>query len=239
GRFLFQAMATESRHVVVYIGAEGDERISQHSYPAGGNLLASDWQAGQKWSEHHFLEIPADTEAQRIYRLTAGLYDVPSVYTFTAYNSAGNQIFPTIGQLIVHGQPAHNPDYTYRFGDSIGLQEPVVRNDGVQIQLCLTWVSLKRTETNYHYFAHVIENDELVSQVDGQPRQGDYPTSAWLSGEVIEDCIPVDVGPTSGADGHINIGLYKLETFGRLPITRRDDDASLGDFITVDIAQSN
>jgi hypothetical protein len=65
-------------------------------------------------------------------------------------------------------------------------------------------------------FFHVPGNGGVISG-DAQPGGGNYPTSAWKSGEVIED---VHLLPAGGElkIPRASIGLYRLDTGERLPI---------------------
>ena len=59
----------------------------------------------------------------------------------------------------------------------------------------------------------------LLAQYDGQPQEGDYPTSRWTPGELIEDSYPIllpadaPVGPY-----RVYLGLYDEATLARLPV---------------------
>ena len=63
----------------------------------------------------------------------------------------------------------------------------------------------------------------LVLAADGPPRAGDYPTSIWSPGEVIDDphVIRLPAGLPPGTY-HVLIGLYRLETGERLPVNGSD-----------------
>jgi hypothetical protein len=69
---------------------------------------------------------------------------------------------------------------------------------------------------DYTVFVHAPGESGVISG-DAQPVDGNYPTSAWQPGEVIED---VHLLP-AGSDLKIPraaIGLYRLATGERLPI---------------------
>jgi hypothetical protein len=214
-----------SSTLVVSVTAFGSETLRKHSYPAGGNLLATDWRPGETWMERYFQKIPADAERQKTYPLVIGLYDLATTHRAAAVDAAGHEVFPVVGRFTVHGDPADRPAYRYRLGDRIGLNTTAVTRNGDRLEVCLEWVSRKATGLDYHYFLHVYEGDRFITQLDGQPRNGDYPTSSWLPGEIVRDYVEIDA-PGLASDGwSVKVGLYDLATGERLPV--QDQDGSL------------
>jgi hypothetical protein len=78
-----------------------------------------------------------------------------------------------------------------------------------------------------------------LTQYDGLPQDGFYPTAFWDPGEQLEDritlAIPADAGPGTY---QVLAGLYLLATGDRLPVT--GDDAVPGGAIllmTLDVGQ--
>jgi hypothetical protein len=105
------------------------------------------------------------------------------------------------------------------FGGSIKLiGYRIVEGTAPRVVLC--WQSIKPTPTDYTVFVHVPGDSG-----DSQPVGGNYPTSVWQPGEVIEDVHPL---PASGnvPIPRATIGLYRLDTGERLPI----DDTSATEF---------
>ncbi len=125
-------------------------------------------------------------------------------------SSGGNAV--GLGRVIVRSTHACQQPLTSSnviFGGSIEL----VGYRFVDTFLELCWQSLKPVTTDYTVFVHALNEQGAPLAADSQPRNGKYPTSAWLVGEQI-------------ADGHvltdtakqISIGLYRLDTGERLPI---------------------
>ena len=83
--------------------------------------------------------------------------------------------------------------------------------------LALCWESLKSMETDYTVFVHVFDSQGTQIILDGQPVAGNYPTSAWVSGEAVFDRRDFSL-PAGYTIDHISIGLYRLDTGERLPI---------------------
>ncbi len=101
------------------------------------------------------------------------------------------------------------------FGGSIKLIGYRIE-EGSAPRIVLCWQAIKPTPIDYTVFVHVSTGSDLISG-DSQPVGGNFPTSAWQPGDVIED---VHVLPASNGlkIPQASIGLYRLETGERLPI---------------------
>jgi 4-amino-4-deoxy-L-arabinose transferase-like glycosyltransferase len=101
------------------------------------------------------------------------------------------------------------------FGGSIKLIGYRIE-EGAAPRVVLCWQALKPTPIDYTVFVHVPGDDGVISG-DGQPVGGNYPTSVWQTGQVIEDVhlLPVD---SELKIPHASIGLYSLDTGARLPV---------------------
>jgi hypothetical protein len=84
-------------------------------------------------------------------------------------------------------------------------------------------------DQDYVVFTHLLASDgSMTGQRDNQPVGGAYPTSLWLTGEVITDVyeIPVRADAAPG-EHHLEVGMYVAETGARLPVGGATDDAIL------------
>jgi hypothetical protein len=89
------------------------------------------------------------------------------------------------------------------------LDQTAARPDG-KIILTLFWRALREMDESYTVFTHVLGPDgQVVAQQDNPPINGTYPTTLWLTGEVITDpyiiSLPADLA--SGAYP-IQVGFY-------------------------------
>jgi len=87
--------------------------------------------------------------------------------------------------------------------------------------LNVTWQPLKIFDRDLKLFVHLVDaNGNLLAQFDGHPREGDYPTSRWIPGELIEDTYPVLL-PAELPPGpyRLYFGLYDETTMTRLPVS--------------------
>ena len=77
-------------------------------------------------------------------------------------------------------------------------------------------------DENYTVFRHIIAPDgNLAGQKDGWPRDGDYPTSFWMRGEIVTDEVVIPFSTAAGPGTYrIEFGLYDAATGQRLAATR-------------------
>ena len=122
-----------------------------------------------------------------------------------------------VGRVVVWADRAceidHEADVT--FGGSIKLIGYRIE-EGAAPRVVLCWQSIMPMPFDYTVFVHVPGDSGVISG-DGQPVGGNYPTSVWQTGQVIEDVhlLPVD---RELKIPNASIGLYRLDTGERLPI---------------------
>ncbi|PWH16099.1 MAG: hypothetical protein DDG58_10160 [Ardenticatenia bacterium] len=115
-------------------------------------------------------------------------------------------------------------------GDAIHLlgysnERRTKRTPGDQYMVTLFWRADTRQAMDYTVFVHLRDaTGTTVAQHDGQPLDGDYPTSRWRPGEVVIDPHLV-VLPSSLPLGEYTVwvGMYRLDTMERLPL--RNDNS--------------
>ena len=80
----------------------------------------------------------------------------------------------------------------------------------------LHWEVLERPPLNLHHFVHGLnERQALVTQNDGEPLDGMYPTSFWLKAQHIQSSFTLEL-----VDGvsQVAIGLYNPLDEKRVPV---------------------
>lgn len=102
---------------------------------------------------------------------------------------------------------------------------------GESIALTLYWQGLRPMELSYHVFTHLAgPKGQPVAQKDGVPRDGAYPTVLWQTGEVVVDRYLITVDPTLAPGTYpLEVGMYRLETLRRLPMSDGDGQRVAGD----------
>lgn len=117
------------------------------------------------------------------------------------------------------------------FGGAILLHGCTITKEGEGLRLQLFWESLAPLERDYTVFVHGLDaQGRIVSQADGQPLGGIFPTSAWRPGQVVWDSRILS--PAVGVV-RLRLGLYYLPAGARLP---RSDGP--GDFVDIDLDSS-
>jgi len=88
-------------------------------------------------------------------------------------------------------------------------------------QLTLFWQALAPIDADYTAFIHLRDaENNRVQQWDRQPLNGAYPTHLWHGGETIADPIAIALpADLPAGDYRFAIGLYRLDTLARLPLT--------------------
>lgn len=216
-RLSWRALATTEHDLLVYLHSMENDLIRRDSYPAAGLLLADDWQTGQTWTSEYIIRIPDDAPEQQVLTLVTGFYDQEAAQRLEATTASGDAVTPIIGRVEIHG-PVQEIATDYRFGDSIELVEPAITRTDAGLQVCLTWVARARLNTDYTTFVHVFDaTGEKITQQDFQPRDGRYPTSAWLPDEPVQDCRTLSAADAAEAETLL-IGLYDPATVVRLPV---------------------
>jgi hypothetical protein len=101
------------------------------------------------------------------------------------------------------------------FGASIRLlgYDVGILQAGQPLEVILHWQSLAELDEDYLVFVHVLdEAGAIVTQVDEGPQQGGYPTSLWISGEVVADRHTLNLPGDLPADNfRLRVGFYRQE----------------------------
>jgi hypothetical protein len=102
--------------------------------------------------------------------------------------------------------------------------DPETVEAGQPLTLTLYWQALTRMEREYTVFTHVLgPASQVLAQKDNQPRSGTYPTTQWQPGEVVTDTYRLAIGPDVAPGSYeVEIGMYRLDTETRLPVTGAD-----------------
>jgi hypothetical protein len=145
------------------------------------------------------------------YWLELGLYDVAG----TRLPIAGGGAELRLGPFRVSGVPAASPGAPKAiFGaGEIGLDD--VQVEGANVTL--TWTALAKPRAGYTVFVHALDaSGKLLSQQDGPPVGGSWPTALWEPGDVIRDTHALPSLPAAASA--LEIGLYTQPDGLRLPI---------------------
>lgn len=120
------------------------------------------------------------------------------------------------------------------FGDKAKLIGYDVNSDSNSLHLTLYWQSLALFDRDYTVFVHALDaSGKIVAQEDQQPQAGNYPTSIWDVGEQVRDDYRLALPPGARSAYRIEIGLYRVDTGARLPVS---GDGSKQDRVELSLA---
>jgi hypothetical protein len=203
--------------------------------PGYGFAPTSLWRPGEQVADRYTLPLPNDLSPGDGYRLTFVFYRHSSQVARVALGPfalplASRHVFEPPARLFELPPLSHplNVDYVNP-ADSTGSDQ--IRLAGYALQpraetldLTLWWVAQRQPQTDYTVFVHLfdLQTEAIPVQHDAMPRQGTYPTSGWLAGEVVSDTISLSLDDVPPGEYRLAVGLYEVTTGDRLPVTAPD-----------------
>lgn len=198
-------------HVFEYTGPEvqvtGEAELPITAQWRGGDLLVVPF--------HLTTKTPL---SRALYRVEAGVYCRNPVRA-TLPKREGSVEAATLGLLRL-GPMAVQPSAGQGadFGEAVRLASGLAERQGAQLEVTLTWLAKDTVSRDYTIFAHLYDGrGNLIAQSDGWPVGGNYPTSAWVPGEYLEERRTIPL-PSSLAPGTytVMVGMYDAKTMERL-----------------------
>ena len=188
------------------------------------NVLAKansipNWQPGELAVENYTFHLENDVSTPYALKLEAGLFDIEGSQFIPTFDKNGEPIHTPIAKLAIKTKHADSIDapqqFEALFDQAIKLEWHTFVSEPPS--LTLHWHMQKTVNEDYTLFIHLIdEQGTLVGQIDGQPFNGNYPTSWWQKGERIIDLYPLPSMPKGKYQ--IMIGWYRLADGMRLPV---------------------
>ncbi len=176
-----------------------------------------EWEPGRPVADS-FRPAPAGTVYMQI-----GLYSVKA-----------DEIEPYGRTVYLQTRPVILPEEArpigIQLGEGIVARAYELQRKGEDIAVTLFWESRTPTAADYKVFVHLLDTTgKIIDQVDRQPLDGVYPTSAWEAGQIVRDPMTLKAAP--GAS-RIVFGLYGESSQQRLP--RVDGQ---GDTISIELSE--
>jgi hypothetical protein len=208
------------------LGRRGELVGHEDSYHGWGSYPTSLWTPGEIIADAYRLPISQDALAPSLIRVDVGLYDPDT----------GSQLKPqsvVIGQLKLVPQKRQTSNVKrqdFNLANKVTLigykVDEAELGPGEEIRLTLYWRAEGEMGTDYTVFTHLIDEEgNIWGQMDSQPLQGDYPTSFWDIGEVIEDEYILAINEDAPAGLYrLEVGMYELATRQRLPVLGDDGE---------------
>jgi hypothetical protein len=219
------------------LGRRGQLVGHDDTYHGWGTYPTSLWRPGEIIGDTYRLPISQDALAPSLIQVDVGIYDPSTGQALTLFNQTGQPI----GSSVVVGQlkmvprerrevAIDNPLY-FNLANKVALigynVDKTDLRSGEEIRLILYWQAEGEMGTDYTVFTHLIDEEgNIWGQMDSQSLQGDYPTSFWDIGEVIEDEYILAISEDAPAGPYwLEVGMYELATEQRLPVLGDDGEA--------------
>lgn len=216
----------EYRPVVQLVNLSQTEAwaVSQPFFPGGGKTVG--YPTKRFASEVHRLRV-IETAPPYVGRILVQMVDSLTGEPLLLPDGSAYLLLPPL--IRVHSSnPSVKRNLDYVFGDSIALWCASVSRSREEYVIDLVWFVQRAVANDFTVFVHGVDAaNTIVSQSDGPPLQGDYPTSLWRPGQLLPDRFTL---AANDALANIRIGFYTHE-LGRLPITQAGH--TIGDFVVL------
>ncbi len=190
------------------------------------------WPEDMVFADRHRLMVPPELPPGR-YRLDLGLYPTDQPDSLLPVG-AGDRLplaSLTVGEIVI--SPPTSP-VNVTFGEQIRLLGFDLACDAVPMScnLQLQWQAVGAVDRDYTTFVHLVGPDNvIVTQDDAPPGGAFFPTSTWLTGDVVLAAHRLDV-PAGALPGEyaLVVGLYHQPSGDRLQ-ARDAEGQPLGDAV--------
>jgi hypothetical protein len=204
-----------------------------------GTFPTSAWKPGDIFCESYPITVNAELASPLAADIQIGFYDYGSLQQVLAYNVSGEpldrviigkiKLIPTTETSIIQ----HENDVNLQFENFVSISGYTWSSKNIHpgdtLKLQITWKVTNPMKVSYTIFAHLLSSDgDIITQHDGIPINGSYPTNFWGTSETIVDeksfIVPDMV---SSGQTMLAVGLYDLDTGIRLA---RDTDSEFLDY---------
>jgi len=184
--------------------------------PNHGRFATNRWPIGQYFRDDYTLVISAtQPHIARVELRLFQQYPQPGYVKLINDSDVFLIEHVRVGPLLPHDPAAANAAQAF-FGEGIALMASQVNTDTLE----LSWRCRDAPHNDYTLFVHVFDaNNNVLAEYDGQPQQGEAPTSLWMPNDVYADRRPISLPPNAA---RIQIGWYDPATGARLPATHPD-----------------
>jgi 4-amino-4-deoxy-L-arabinose transferase-like glycosyltransferase len=199
------------------------------TYTGLGTFPTSFWRPGDLFCDTYPVPVSRKVAQPVVVDVEIGFYQLDSREHLSVHTAAGAPLERVIvGRVKVTPlEPAPIPEMAQQVDARFEQGVTVVGyrwsaseiRVGEVVSLTIAWEASGPLDHSYTVFAHLLGADgRLVTQDDGLPRNGAYPTDFWGPGEIIIDTrefrIPEETSPGSTS---VLLGFYRLEDGIRLP----------------------
>lgn len=226
----------------------GGAAAQENGWPGRGAYPTRLWRPGAVIVDRYPVHVPGGAAAPAVLHVDVGFFIPQTGERLPALTAAGRAAMGGAGALrLLPGRvepPAPSTPLNVRLGsDGIRLLgydlalpgQPV---GGESVDATLYWIADQRLAQDYTVFVHLRGPDGAnLTQRDGQPLGGAWPTSAWEPGQPVTDRYRVTI-PAGTPPGRYTLwaGMYRLAELTRLPLAgtgflSQDDALYLGEMV--------
>jgi hypothetical protein len=205
--------ADTPEHVLSIFGRNGVEIGKLHSYHGRGLYPADQWPERRIVADRFGVWLAKDAQAPVLAHIDSML------------RRGDNSVQVAQVKIVPAGWPAPVGPPLGILGTAVGFADVLVTPEqaraGDTVTLSLQWQALEEPQTDFTVLVHLGQPDEPpLATGDRPPLNGDYPTSAWAAGEVIDDAFTLVIPPETAPGRYpVWLGMYDPKTFRRLPVT--------------------
>jgi len=198
------------------------QKVAEHDTWLGGTLYPSElWQTGDTVRQVARLTIPDWTPAPGLYWIRIGLVDDDTgAQVSLADRSSDMAVLGPWRVRAVSTLPSPACGADFRLGKAIRLAGCDLETTTDGLRATLHWQAEGTPEADYTVYVHLVDGDgRLLGQHDGPPREGAYPTSWWLPGDIVADQHTIQCGASCqlAAPAYLQVGMYDPAKLTRLP----------------------
>jgi hypothetical protein len=224
---------TSDYSFVLRLAGERGSLAEKVIQPAGDGYPTSLWWDGEIWMGQHDLRVPVDAlagsyaleidwqepEEEGLVARLSGMIFGDSLRLKRINVMERERIFAI--PHIQHPMHAELGEKVRFLGYDLAQTEI---KPGESLHLTLYWQAIKRMDTSYKVFTHILDvEDRIWGQKDNPPKGGTCPTTLWIEGEVVVDHYEIPLDPqTPPGDYIIEVGMYDEATGKRLPAFDED-----------------
>lgn len=224
------ASMPESYRVFVHlIGQENRIAGGSDVIPARGAFPTVYWKPGDTLRDRVAITIDANALPGK-YAIEVGVYPVGKPGERLTTQPGDDRVLISAIKISPSQAVAYTPQRSVNanFDNQIEL----TGYDWNTPTLTLYWRAVTRVDTEYKIFIHVLDaNGKIISQIDRQPQDGNYPTSIWNPNEQVRDEYSLTL-PNDAKQ--LAIGLYRVDDEARLRVLNTNGNA---DFILLNLSR--
>lgn len=118
--------------------------------------------------------------------------------------------------------------------EAIAARSATVRRDS-GLSLTLWWQAIQTPELDLKRFVHLYKPDgeAIMTQDDAMPRGWTYPTTLWVTGEIVSETVTLDLQDVEPGTYRLGLGWYDPASSTRLAVTGTDTSSVQADRLTL------